>query len=239
MIDCDKVLSGVKKIFSLYGTKSVYDSYGYEIDPEETIDEFIVLNGKKYPLPYWRKKASINKMKSVSLRIGKIVSVKINACVGREVPMKRLAVQKCDLAEYLAVAQITEIKSFSNGRTANAIAKLDSGALAVFELSGCLDENSTEQGVQTVFARNGFVSDKVPAQLLKNEAVHLFAQGKHETFSDYSCNLYGFSEDELTRVSAIYSVLTGKTRTDDFCEKLSRLNAVADEIFGKSAGGGL
>ena len=238
MINCDKILSGVEKVLALYGVAPVYKDYGYKVRRGELLDEYVVLNGREYPLLYWRKKASINKMKSVSRRIGKIVSVKINACVGKEVPVKRLAVQNCDIAEYLADAEITDVKSFSNGRTANVIARLNGDALAVLELSGCLPENSVEQGVQTVFARNGFVSDKVPAQLLKNEAVHLFAKGKHETYSDYSCNLYGFNEDELTRVSAVYSLLTGKTSIEGIEERVGRLTALADKIFDAGEKGG-
>lgn len=237
-VDERAVNDGVKKILDIY-EHSVADDFEFYLRKDGYHHEFVKINGKEYPVFYWRNVSALCGMQGKAARsIGDRSHMKCSVYEGKDVSVYELFFREAEICEWFFESEISHVFALKSGNTVNAVLDHKCGGISTLELAAVMPEECTPQGKRKMFASHGFVSDQPIGHKLAPEAVYLFRNGKNpETFSDGSVDLYGLNLDELAAVSSVYYMLVGADDKEDILKRYLKLTELTDRVRKKLESG--
>lgn len=237
-IDEKAVNDGIGKILDLYEC-DVKSSFKFYLKKGGYLDEFVEIDGKEYPVFYWRNISALCGMQGKAKRsIGDRSCMKCSVYERKDIPVAELFFRETEICEWFFESPVKHVFALKNGNTINAELDHECGGVSTLELAAVMPEESTPQGKRRMFASHGFVCDQPIGSKLAPEAVYLFNNGKNPTaYSDGSVDLYGLNLDELAAVSSVYYMLLGTDDKEDIASRYLRLTKLTDEVMKKLESG--
>lgn len=223
MKKCITVQEGVKSVLELYAVALDCEWEFIEANEQDDTD-YLVINGIKYPLFWWREDAQVSALINGGPSRN-TCSIKINRAVKKSYGLKRLMYRELDIAEQIARAEVNDVACFKKGNSANLLATMKNGIVACLELTACLSEETDEQGRRSLWGTNGMVSDRVVAHKLSGEEIYLFTDDRKdpETFTDLFIHMYGLNKSEVYKATYITRILMGDIDVSDAIQTDIRL----------------
>ncbi len=232
------VNDGVRKILDLYEC-DVKSDFRFYLKKGGYLREFVEIDGKEYPVFYWRNISHLDGMRGKAKRsIGDRSCMKCSVYESRDVSVAELFFRETEICEWFFESPVKHVFALKNGNTVNAVLDHECGGVSTLELAAVMPEESVPQGKRRMFASHGFVSDQPIGNKLAPEAVYLFNNGKNPVaYSDGSVDLYGLNLDELSAVSSVYYMLLGSDDKEDIAKRYERLVKITDEVMKKLESG--
>ena len=210
MKKCVTVEDGVKNILEVYE----FTSPGkWEFVPckEGELCDTLVLDGKTYPLLYWRCDTQVVQMQGFAPSRNPC-SMKTAQTVRKSMGLQKLLYRELDICETILDTKVKSVMNFENGCAMNLMTTMENDCVCVFELCSVLNEKSPEQGRRIFWGKNGMASDGVVSQKIKNASVYLFTEENEnpETFNDIFQYTYGLEREDVLRACMIAEILMGR-----------------------------
>lgn len=223
MEKCVSIQEGVRSALELYEIIPAFQWEFIEAGEQDDTD-ILVLDGKRYPLFWWREDAQVSALINGGISRN-TCSIKINRAVKKSYGLQRLMYREFDIAEQIARSEINDVACFQKGNSANLIATMKNGVVACFELSACLNEETDDQGRRSLWGTDGMMSDRVVAHKLSGEEIYLFTDEKKEpqTFTDLFIHMYGLNKTEVYKATYITRILMGEINVSNVIETDLRL----------------
>lgn len=213
---CKTIEDGVQAVLDIYQCGSVPKWQYLPAGKEDYVDH-LLLDGRKYPLFWWRFDTQIAALFQLSPE-RKPCSMKLNRACSKKQGLDRLMYKEIDIAEQTLKSDIVSIMNFQTGSSLNMLATMRNERVAVFELSATLHEDTSEQGRHSCWGECGMVSDRVVSQKLPSEAIYLFTDESAvpTTYNDIFIYMYGLEKNEIVRAAAIAEILMGRVDISDW-----------------------
>ena len=223
MKKCVTVEDGVKNILEVYE----FTSPGkWEFVPckEGEFYDTLVLDGKTYPLYFWRCDTQVVQMKGFAPDRNPC-SMKTAQTAHKSVSLQKLLYRELDICQQILDTKVKSVMAFQNGKAMNVMVTMENECVCVLELCCVLNEKSPEQGRRTFWGKNGMASDGVVSQKVKNSSVYLFTEDeeKPETFNDIFQYTYGLEREDVLRACMIAEILMGRRDISDWHQNHAHL----------------
>ena len=200
----------------------------------DALVDFVIFDGKKIPLFWWRYDNQIFPIADKAEEI-KSVSCKLNTVTTREHGLNRLILRQCDIAEWFLQSQVKKLNCFQKGVAAEILLTMENKKVAILELAASLSSNIEEQGRLTVWGKEGMASNRVVSQKDLPQSIYVYTEnGKVDTYNDLCPTLYGLSRLDVIKVSAVVDILKGTCDVEEIQVAYERCKKYL-EISQKSA----
>jgi hypothetical protein len=211
MKHCVTVEDGVRNVLEIYEC-SPSCNWAYRRAGEEDFTDALSLDGKDYPLFWWRTDTQIAGLYEMAPS-RQPCSMKLNRSCSRREGLEKLTYREIDIAQHVLHSELRSVMCFEAGEARNILGTMENETVAVFELAASMHEDAEEQGRHTFWGKNGMASDRVVSQKTASEAIYLFTEAdpKPETYNDLFLYMYGLSKPDVIRACAIAEVLMGRT----------------------------
>lgn len=175
----------------------------------EDLVDWIIFDGKKIPLFWWRYDNQIFPLEEKAEWINS-VSCKLNTVTTREHGLERLIFRQCDIAEWFLKSQVKKLNCYQKGGAAEILLTMENKKVAILELAASLSSNTEEQGRLTVWGKQGLASNRVVSQKDLPQSIYVYKDdGSLDTYNDLCPTLYGLSRLDVIKVSAVVDILKG------------------------------
>lgn len=193
-----------------------------------------VIDGKKYPLFAWRFFTKFNGIKNtITGRLGDVSTLRTSCFAPNTDSMKAHLFREFDLAEFWLGSKIKYVMGYGDERAANFIVKMENDAVASFEMSTTMPKEADLQGKHTVYTTNGLVSDMVVDNVIRQELVHVYNNGKDPTkYSEIDTLLYGLSLYDQDKAHAIFGYVTSREDGEYYKKQAKWIEKVVDGAMG-------
>ncbi len=175
---------------------------------EELVD-YVVFDGKKIPLFWWRYDNQIFPLAERAQEINS-VSCKLNTVTTKEHGLERLILRQCDIAEWILQSRIKKLNAYQKGGSAEILLTMKNKKVAILELAASLSSNTEEQGRLTVWGKQGMASNRVVSQKDLPQSIYVYTEdGTVDTYNDLCPTIYGLNRLDVIKVSAVVDILRG------------------------------
>ena len=209
MKKCLTVEDGVRNALATY---DIEPKVQWSLVPagEGDYTDQLVLDGKVYPLFWWRCDPQVGAMYSKAPD-RKICSMKLNRAGAKSAGLEALLYKELDIAEWIMDSSVRTVMNFQNGNAMNMLATMENETVALFELTASLHDDTPEQGRHTYWGEEGMASDRVVSQKVASEAVYLFTEDAKDpqTYNDIFIYMYGLDRTNTLKATLIAEVLMG------------------------------
>jgi len=222
---CVTVEDGVRAIMEVYEFTPT-QAWEYIPRKEGQFCDTLLLDGKAYPLLFWRCDTQVVQMYDFAPE-REPVSMKTSQTARKTESLQNLLYRELDVCEHILRTKVKSIMAFRNGGAMNLMATMENECVCVLELCNVLNEKSQEQGRRIFWGKKGMASDGVVSQKVKNASVYLFTEDeeKPETFNDIFQYTYGLGREDVLRACMISEILMGMRDVSHWNETNSHLQA--------------
>lgn len=219
MKKCETIEEGVKVALDIYQYNPVQE-WRYLPACKDDYTDKIWINGKEYPLFWWRCDTQIESLYLLA-PARKPCSMKLNRVCSKKYGLERLLYKELDISEYVLRSEINSVMNYRNGQSMNMLAKMKNECVAVFELAATMNEKTEEQGRHSFWGTDGMASDKVVSQKIASEAVYVFTDDdeKPQVFNDIFLYMYGLAKTEVFKAVMIAKILMEMVDISDWIDK--------------------
>ena len=232
---CKTIEDGVKSALRLYEINDEL-SWRYIPRPSGEYTDFVMINGVKYPLFWWRRDSQIAYI-IASAPSKKPVSMKLNEESPASYGLDALVYKNFDIAEVSLNSEIASVMCFKKTKSLNMIATMLNKRVAVFELAAVLKDGTKQQGRHSVWGEEGMCSTRVVSQKIDTQAIYQFTDDSVTpvTYNDEFIYMYGLEKDDVAKASLIAEMLMGRVDYSDWIARdakykkyLAAMNKSAD-----------
>lgn len=189
----------------------------------------VILDGETYPIFTWRYHPKYYTLRSSLPLLGDLSTVKSLDFAPGTNTMAQELFRELDLVEFFLSANIISIMGYGTLQAANFIVRLDNGTIANLELSITMPLEANRESKHTIFTNNGMVTDMVADNVIIQQQVHLFNNGKDPVaFTDHDPNLFGLTLEDQNICYAIYALIDGREDRQEWKNRIPHLNRLVD-----------
>lgn len=189
----------------------------------------VILDGETYPIFTWRYHPKYYTLRSSLPLLGDLSTVKSLDFAPGTNTMAQELFRELDLVEFFLSANIISIMGYGTLQAANFIVRLDNGTIANLELSITMPPEANRESKHTIFTNNGMVTDMVADNVIIQQQVHLFNNGKDPVaFTDHDPNLFGLTLEDQNICYAIYALIDGREDRQEWKNRIPHLNRLVD-----------
>jgi hypothetical protein len=189
----------------------------------------------------WRVERRLVELRNLRMNgtLGALSTIRLASfCAKGSVPLPSLLYRLLDLAEWLGGERA--VHGFAVGGAsdcANAILRLESGALVSIEASCGLPEGSPPMDRHELISRRGVASDRVVDTQVPQASVYRFDQDGRQAETDVDAELFGLSPEQVWLVRAGFETLRDPERTAQWRSRHAELNRMVEQLLlGMQAG---
>jgi hypothetical protein len=123
-------------------------------------------------------------------------------------PLEAILYREFDLMEWISGKPVVGIyASMAEGRAANAIVRLDGGAIGSVEAGTTLPDGAALQDRHELIARRGVASDRVVDTQVGQSSVYAWTADGPRQHTDVDAELFGLGVEQVALVRAAFDVL--------------------------------
>lgn len=189
----------------------------------------LILDGETYPIFTWRYHPKYHTLKASLHMLGDLSTVKSLDFAPGTSTMAQELFRELDLVEFFLSGDIISIMGYGTRQAANFIVRLNNGTIANLELSVTMPPEASRESKHTIFTNNGMVTDMVADNVIIQQQVHLFNNGKDPVaFTDHDVNLFGLTLEDQNICYAIYALIDGREDREEWKNRIPHLNRLVD-----------
>lgn len=218
---------GLERLFCAGQRASV--PFLYRKAQQEDRYDVLILDGEAYPLFSWRYHPKYHTLMATLPILGAPSTVKSLDFSPSTNTMAQELFRELDLVEFFLSGDIVSIMGYGTQQAANFIVRLNNGTIANLELSVTMPPEAGRESKHTIFTNNGMVTDMVTDNVIIQQQVHLFNNGKDPVaFTDHDPNLFGLTLEDQNICYTIYALIDGREDRQEWKNRLSHLNHLVD-----------
>lgn len=186
--------------------------------PGEYLDT-LILNGKSVPLFHNHYEPRVNHLKDYgAINPAENSSLNAYSFMGKDVSIDELIYREMDIAEFILRSTIESVTAYENGDAVNFIAVMASGACANLNVGCTMPAGSANQCQHRLYTKHGMANDRSVGTMVTTHQLNIFSDFSEapEIFDDDDHYLYGLNEDDTAKATAIYSIISGLQKVDDW-----------------------
>lgn len=197
------------------------------------LTDFVIIDGKKYPLFYWRCDPQIEAIaRNAKNNIGGSVSTKISGMIARDYGIEAFLYKELDIAEWILDSEIKKITAYVNKNAINATLLMKNGKVALLELGATLPDGAEEQTRHTAWGKQGLESTRVVSTKVRPQAVYMFTDRQEPyVFNDATKELYGLTLADATAAVAVFKIITDKIDLSSNEERDKKLRYYTEKVY--------
>lgn len=221
------IYEGLQSLF-VAGQRPAVD-FIYEKAGTEHICDHIVFEGERLPVFDWRYSKKYYGVYATVPMLGELSTLKTLDFAPKTQSMAQELFRELDLAEYILRSQVRSIMGFGTEQAANFIVRMKNGTLLSLEMAVTMPAEARREVKHTVFTTNGMASDMVVDNVVVQEQIHVFNDGKNPvTYTDDDINLFGLSLEDQDICYAIYALLDGREDKEEWKRQEQHLLPLID-----------
>ena len=221
------VYEGLRNLFEAGQRSSV--EFTYEKADHESICDHIVFEGERYPVFDWRYSKKFYGVYATVPQLGELSTLKTLDFAPSTQTLAQELFRELDLAEFILRSQVESIMGFGTEQAANFIVRMKNGTLLSLEMAVTMPAEAKREVKHTVFTTNGMASDMVVDNVVVQEQVHLFNNGKYSVnYTDDDINLFGLSLEDQDICYAIYALLDNREDKEEWKRQEKRLKCLVE-----------
>ena len=182
--------------------------FAYEKATPESVCDHIVYENQRIPVFDWRYSKKYYGVYATVPMLGELSTLKTLDFAPNTQTMAQELFRELDLAEYILRSRVKSMMGFGTEQAANFIVRMENDTLLSLEMAVTMPAQARREVKHTVFTTNGMASDMVVDNVVVQEQIHVFNNGKNpETYTDDDVNLFGLSLEDQDICYAIYALL--------------------------------
>ena len=143
-IDEKAVNDGIGKILDLYEC-DVKSSFKFYLKKGGYLDEFVEIDGKEYPVFYWRNISALCGMQGKAKRsMGDRSCMKCSVYERKDIPVAELFFRETEICEWFFESPVKHVFALKNGNTINAVLDHECGGVSTLELAAVMPEETAQ-----------------------------------------------------------------------------------------------
>lgn len=189
----------------------------------------------------WRVERRLVELRNLRMKgtLGALSTIRLASFGAKgSTPLPSLLYRLLDLAEWLGGERAVHGFMVGGGpECANAILRLESGALVSIEAGCGLPEGSAPMDRHELISRRGVASDRVVDTQVPQASVYRFDQAGFRAETDVDAELFGLSPDQVWLVRAGFETLRNPERAARWLTRHTELNWMVEQLLsGMQAG---
>lgn len=210
------IQEGLLRLFQA-GQRPAVD-FTYEKATSETLCDHITVDGERYPVFDWRySKKCYGIYASLLAHLGEPSTLKTLDFAPNTQTMEQELFRELELAEFILQSQVKSVMGYGTQQAANFLVRMKNGTLLSLETAVTMPAEARREAKHTIFTTNGMACDMVVDNVVVQEQIHVFNNGKNPTtYTDDDVNLFGLSLQDQDTCYAIYALLDGREDKEEW-----------------------